>query len=253
MLLPFSTSNGKLQVVGLPVIVVALAAILFAAPEGSSKVDPRDGLSYQWIPSGSYLTGCLPSDTECYGLERHREKITIAQGFWIGRTEVTQAAYMRVMDAAPSRYKGADRPVDSVGWSDATAYCSRIGMRLPTESEWEYAAYGGIAELPKRPLGSLAWYDANSNDSTHRVATRLPNSYGLWDMLGNVWEWVQDAGRGPGERILKGGSFYNIARDVRVSGRMSAPPELRHRDLGFRCAASSWPGENSATGSTPHP
>lgn len=222
-------------------MVVALAAILPAAPGSSFKVNLRDGLTYQWIPPGSYLTGCLPGDAECYGLERHPEKIVLAQGFWISRTEVTQAAYTRVMAADPSRYKGTDYPVDSVGWDDATAFCSRVGMRLPTESEWEYAAYGGAAELPKEPLEAIAWYDANSNDSTHPVATKLPNGYGLWDMLGNAWEWVQDAGKEPGEHILKGGSFYNIARDIRISGRLSAPSDLRHRDIGFRCASSTWP------------
>lgn len=181
-----------------------------ATPDGASRVNLKDGLSYEWIPPGSYFTGCLAGDTDCYGLERRRERITIAQGFWIGRTEVTQAAYMRVMNAAPSRYKGDDRPVDSVGWNDATTYCGRIGMRLPTESEWEWAAYGGVAELPKEPLGASAWYGPNSDDSTHLVATKLPNGYGLWDMLGNVWEWVQDAGRGPGEHVLKGGSFITL-------------------------------------------
>jgi formylglycine-generating enzyme required for sulfatase activity len=251
--LPFSSPNGKFRVIGLSVIVAALAAVPPAAPGGSSKVNPRDGLTYQWIPPGSYFTGCLPEDRECYGLERHREKIVVASGFWIGRTEVTQAAYKRVMNAAPSFYKGADFPADRVGWTDATAYCSRIGMRLPTESEWEWAAYGGTAEVPTEPLGSLAWYDPNSNDTTHPVATRLPNGFGLRDMLGNVWEWVQDAGKGPGEHILKGGSFYNTSRDVRVSGRLSAPPDLRHRDIGFRCASSVWPEERSASGSVTRP
>jgi len=222
-------------------------------PDGTSRVNFHDGLTYQWIPPGSYYTGCLPGDVDCYGVERHREKITVGRGFWIGRTEVTQSAYMRVMHADPSRYKGAERPVDTVGWNDASTYCSRIGMRLPTESEWEWAAYGGTPELPKQPLGAYAWYDANGNDSTHPVATKVANGYGLWDMLGNVWEWVQGAGRGPGEHILKGGSFYNIARDVRVSGRMSAPPDLRHRDLGFRCASSSFSGETFPTGRTTHP
>jgi formylglycine-generating enzyme len=238
---------------GLAVIAPVGIAVPYAAHGSLVRVNFRDGLTYQWVPPGSYYTGCLPGDTECYGLERHREKITLSQGFWIGRTEVTQAAYMRVMDAAPSRYKGEDRPVDSVGWNDATSYCSRIGMRLPTESEWEWAAYGGTPELPKEPLGAYAWYDQNSDDSTHPVTTKLPNGYGLSDMLGNVWEWVQDAGRGPGNHVLKGGSFYNIARDVRVSGRMSAPADLRHRDLGFRCASSALPGETSPAGRARHP
>lgn len=253
IVLPFSGPNGKFRIMGLSVIVASLTVVLPAAPGGPSKVNPRDGLTYQWIPPGSYFTGCLPGDTECYGLERHREKIVVDNGFWIGRTEVTQAAYMRVMSADPSYYKGADRPADRVGWADATTYCSRIGMQLPTESEWEYAAYGGTAELPKEPLVSVAWYDPNSNDSTHPVATKLPNGYGLWDMLGNVWEWIQDAGKEPGEHILKGGSFYNTSRDVRVSGRLSAPPNLRHRDIGFRCASSVWPEERSASSSVTRP
>jgi hypothetical protein len=135
---------------------------------------------------------------------------------------------------------------DRIGWTDATAYCSRIGMRLPTESEWEWAVYGGTAELPKEPVGSLAWYEPNSNDTTHPVASKVPNGYGLWDMLGNVCESVQDSGKEPGEHILKGGSFYNSARDVRVSGRLSALPDLRHRGIGFRCASSTWPEERPA-------
>lgn len=242
----------KVCLFGLAAIAPIWNPVPPAIPESSSTVNSQDGLSYQWIPSGSYFTGCLPGDTECYGLERRREKIAISQGFWIGRTEVTQAAYLRVMNADPSRYKSADRPVDSVNWNDATTYCSRIGMRLPTESEWEWAAYGGTPELSTQPLGDRAWYDPNSNDSTHPVATKLPNGYGLWDMLGNVWEWVQSAGRQRGEHILKGGSFYNSARDLRVSGRMSAPTDLRHRDLGFRCASTESPDGTSPVGSTTH-
>jgi len=248
-----SRPTGIFRIMGLSLIATSLSAVLSAAPGNSSKVNSRDGMTYQWISPGSYFTGCLPGDTECYGLERHPEKIVVARGFWIGRTEVTQAAYMRVIHADPSYYNGADLPVDRVGWTDATTYCSRIGMRLPTESEWEYAAYGGTAVVPKEPLASLAWYDANSNDSTHTVATKLPNGSGLWDMLGNVWEWVQDAGKEPGEHILKGGSFYNTSRDVRVSGRLSAPRDLRHRDIGFRCASSVSPENGSASGSVARP
>jgi len=225
---------------GFPLILAVLAVGLPPPDRNSMRVNPRDGQGYRWIGSGSYFTGCLPDDKQCFGLERHREKVAV-NGFWIGQTEVTQAAYGRVMHADPSRYHGANLPVDSVGWPDATQYCNRIGMRLPTESEWEYAAYGGTAELPRQPLASIVWYDANSNDSTHPVGTKRPNAFELSDMLGNVWEWVEDAGFEPQEHLLKGGSFYNIARDLRVANRLSAPLDLRHRDLGFRCAASEWP------------
>lgn len=251
--MPISNANDGFRVTIMPVILVILAAVIGATRGHAQKVNHLDGLTYQWIQPGSYITGCLPEDTECYGLERHREKIAVSKGFWIGRTEVTQAAYMRVMNADPSYYKGMDLPADRIGWTDASDYCSRIGMRLPTESEWEWAAYGGTEELPKEPLAAIAWYDPNSNDRTHPVATKRPNGYGLWDMLGNVWEWVQDAGIESGEHILKGGSFYNSSRDIRVSGRLSAPPDLRHRDLGFRCASSSWPGKSSLTGNTERP
>jgi Sulfatase-modifying factor enzyme 1 len=222
-------------------LLICLAILSSLAPQGFA--DPptrtsRDGLIYVWIPPGSYVTGCLPGDTDCNGLERPGQKIVLSGGFWIGRTEVTQSAYLRIMGIDPSRYKGADLPVDSVSWPNATAYCQRIGMRLPTESEWEYAAYGGTTQLPQEPLGARAWLDPNSDDQTHPVGTKLPNGYGLVDMLGNVWEWVQDAGIEPGEHILKGGSFYNSGRDLRVSNRLSAPPGLDHRDIGFRCASS---------------
>jgi formylglycine-generating enzyme required for sulfatase activity len=229
----------------LAVVVVLLASALAPTAGNPSRMNSKDGLTYVWIRPGSYFTGCLPGDAQCYGLERPRREIQIAIGFWIGRTEVTQSAYQRVMGVNPSHYRGTDLPVDGVTWPEATEYCGRVGMRLPTESEWEYAAYGGTTQLPQEPLGSAAWYDANSGDSTHPVGQKLPNGYGLYDMLGNVWEWVADAGIGPGERLLKGGSFYNIARDVRVANRLSAPPGLDHRDLGFRCAATTWPEPGS--------
>lgn len=230
----------------LPRLVLLALVILAAFPRDARSLPHKkgpDGLVYIRIPSGSYFTGCLPGDPQCMGLERRRANIVLARGFWIGQTEVTQAAYRRVMHTHPSRYPGAGRPVDSVQWANATEYCRRIGMRLPTESEWEYAAYGGTNALPLQPLTDIAWFDANSNDETHPVATKQPNGYGLFDMLGNVWEWVQDPGIEPGEHILKGGSFYNIARDLRVSGRLSAPPGLNHRDIGFRCASAQTPAE----------
>lgn len=223
---------------------VVSAVILFSANTSHrSRVNLKDGLAYIWISPGKYWTGCLPGDTRCIGWERKRAEVRIEKGFWIGQTEVTQAAYKKVMNTDPSYYPGANLPVERVGWTDATTYCSQVGMRLPTESEWEYAAYGGTVELPKEPVDSIAWYDSNSQDTTHTVGTKPPNGFGLFDMLGNVWEWVADVGtidvngKIPEAKVLKGGSFYNSVRDIRVADRLGAPADLRHRDVGFRCAA----------------
>ncbi len=224
----------------------SLAIFVLLAPSAMAKksnekkrVNHEDGLTYIWIPAGSYHTGCLADDSHCLGNERKSANITIADGFWITETEITQAAYKKVMDAEPSYYQGSRLPVERVSWSDADAYCRRAGMRLPTESEWEYAAYGGTEQLPGA-LGLSAWYSSNSSDQTHPVREKQSNEFGLYDMLGNVWEWVSDAGAGAGSHLVKGGSFYSDEPDVRVAGRQVAPQDLKHRDIGFRCASSTW-------------
>ncbi len=115
-------------------------------------------------------------------------------------------------------------------------------MRLPTEVEWEVAARGGHAWSTFAELDSLAWFAPNSDDQTHEVTRKQPNAFGLYDVLGNVWEWVQDSYRqDPRKRILRGGSLTNLARDLRVSNRLWALPETAHRNMGFRCAARSLP------------
>lgn len=182
--------------------------------------------------------GCSPGDSECFEWEKPAREATISKAFRIGRTEVTQDAYRRVTGSNPSRYRGGNLPVDQVSWQAASNYCSAIGMRLPTSAEWEYAARGGDNAARYGDLDSTAWYDANSGDTTHPVATKQPNAYGLYDMLGNLWEWVQDdyLKTGKRDKILRGGSFVNIGRDVRVSDLLWADPKLAHRDMGFRCA-----------------
>ena len=205
------------------------------------RINPRDGLTYVWIAPGSYFTGCSVDDKECMGGARERpwQRIQFERGFWIGKTEVTQAAYQKIVGVNPSRYPGPSHPVEQVDWTSARNYCRAVTMRLPTESEWEFAAEGGIDGPRYGSLDSIAWYDPNSMDSTHDVATKKANRYGLFDMLGNVWEWVQDTPSvDPNRRIMKGGSFYNIARDLRVPNREFPVEDLRHRNVGFRCAAN---------------
>jgi formylglycine-generating enzyme required for sulfatase activity len=225
-------------------LVISLASIWRLSDHATiySKINPRDRLTYIWIPPGAYFTGCDPQDKECIGWERPRHKILIEKGFWIGQTEVTQAAYHSVMGSNPSRYKGPNRPAEQVDWYSATAYCHRVGMRLPIESEWEYAALGGVQAPRYGPLGEIAWYDGNSNDMTHDVAQKHPSPYGLFDMLGNAWEWVEDVCTCDARRrIMKGGSFYNISRDLRASNRETPLDTLQHRNIGFRCVADSLP------------
>jgi len=225
-------------------LVICLASIWHISDHATvyAKINPRDRLTYIWIRPGAYFTGCDPQDKECIGWERPRHKILIEKGFWIGQTEVTQAAYLSVMGSNPSRYRGPNRPAEQVDWYSATTYCHRVGMRLPLESEWEYAALGGVQAPRYGPLGEIAWYDGNSNDTTHEVAQKQPSPYGLFDMLGNAWEWVQDVCTCDAKRrIMKGGSFYNISRDIRASNRETPLDTLQHRNIGFRCVAHSLP------------
>ncbi len=223
-------------------LVIALLFAPFAMAKKSNekkRVNHEDGLTYIWIPAGSYSTGCVQGDANCTGDERKKANISIPEGFWISETEVTQAAYKKVMNAEPSYYQGPRLPVERVSWADADSYCRRAGMRLPTESEWEYAAYGGTERLPGS-LGVSAWYSSNSGDQSHSVHEKEGNEFGLYDMLGNVWEWVGDTGTAPDSHILKGGSFYSTEQEARVAGRQGAAADLKHRDIGFRCASNTW-------------
>ena len=165
----------------------------------------KDALEYVYIPPGTFKMGCVPGDSGCDDDEKPRHEVTITRGVWLGKTEVTWGAYRRffqVADAMGNKGSGAgDRhPVVNVSWNDAVAFCSWSGGRLPTEAEWEYAARGGV-EGKKYPWGnSLDHEQANYSgtggrdrwDRTSPVGSFAPNGYGLYDMAGNVWEWVWD-------------------------------------------------------------
>jgi formylglycine-generating enzyme required for sulfatase activity len=220
-----------------PAVSIVCALTCACALTAETKRNQKDGLIYVRIPAGTYTMGCSPGDGECFDWEAQPRDVIVEKSFWIGQTEVTQQAYEKVIGTNPSRYRGPELPVDQVSWFDARRYCEAAGMRLPTEIEWEYAARAGTRGPRYDSVESIAWYDANSNDQTHRVAQKEPNAFGLYDMLGNVWEWVQDTYGSDGKkRVLRGGSFYNLARDLRVSNRLWAVPETNHRNMGIRCA-----------------
>jgi formylglycine-generating enzyme required for sulfatase activity len=228
---------------------------------GTVRENPKDGLKYVWIPPGTFMMGCSPGDSECFDWEKPSHQVTITRGFWIGQTPVTVGAYKRFaratgrrMPDAPSFNSGwtnENMPIVNVSWDDAQAYCGWMGGRLPTEAEWEYAARAGSAGARYGPIDEVAWYDGSSGLQMHDVAQKRPNGFGLYDMLGNVWEWVNDwydekyyqsspsqdpPGPTSGKlRVLRGGSWDEGPGVVRASIRHVDFPDNRFFNYGFRC------------------
>ncbi len=228
-----------------------------AAPKaGQVRTNPKDGLAYVWIPPGTFQMGCQPEDTECDPDEKPRHPVTIGHGFWMGRTEVTVAPYGKSA-VVPEGQEGADHPVINVTRDEARAFCQWSGGRLPSEAEWEYAARGGRDGL-KYPWGNtISHEDANHIgtagrddwDTTSPVESFPANGFGLFDMAGNVWEWVEDdyhdsyqgapgdgsSWQGGDRAFLRGGSWFCLPKYVRTSNRNLVPPGARRALDGFRC------------------
>jgi formylglycine-generating enzyme required for sulfatase activity len=232
------------------------------------KKNSRDGLIYVWVPAGSFMMGCSPGDDQCFNEEKPEHQVSISKGFWIGQAEVTVEAYKRFAGIAEDRKlapgnassgarsagrqdDGKDMPIVNVTWDEASNYCKWIGGRLPTEAEWEYAARAGSTTSRYGELDDIAWYEKNSGNTIHPVGQKQANQFGLFDMLGNSWEWVNDWYDGkyylsspesdpPGPENgqmhgLRGGSWLNGAKLVRVSDRGRSTPELRFNYFGLRC------------------
>jgi eukaryotic-like serine/threonine-protein kinase len=223
---------------------------------------PKDTQKYKWIPPGTFMMGCSAGDNECEPSEKPAHQVTISRGFWMGQTEVTVGAYknfaevtQRQMPDYPSFNRGwanENMLIVKVLWNDARAYCRWAGGRLPTEAEWEYAARGGSSAAPYGDLDEIAWYDKNSGGKTHDVAQKAPNGFGLYDMLGNASEWVNDwwganyyqnspsqdpPGQATGDwfRVLRGGDWYSKEKWVRVSTRDGVSISGVNESIGFRC------------------
>jgi len=185
-----------------PVACALGLALVTASARGQeslirARTNPKDLQFYVWVPPGTFQMGCSPTAAECGDGERPLHAVNISHGFWIGRTEVTVAAFKGFTTgsgsiAMPERQQGDQYPVVNVTWTDAQAYCHWAGGRLPTEAEWEYAARGGATGGRYGVLDEIAWYAGNSSGQPHQVATKKPNGYGLYDMLGNVFEWAAD-------------------------------------------------------------
>lgn len=222
---------------------------------GEVRQNPKDGLRYVYIPAGTFVMGCPPGDTHCAADEKPPHEVRISFGFWMGQTEVTVGAYKQFLAGSGKpapRIPDDSLPASQVNWNDAYDYCSWAGMRLPTEAEWEYAARAGEPSAEYGPPDEIAWLATNSGGGPRSVAQKKPNHFGLYDVLGNLWEWTADwysptTYRGSGGsdpkgpptgswRVVRGGSWNKGPNVVRLSARGGVPPVMRTADIGFRCA-----------------
>ena len=202
-----------------------------------------------WIPGGKFMMG---STERVHDENDHPEHTVILDGFFMDTTEVTQTEYARVMGKNPSHFKGCpDCPVENVTWDDAMAYCKKVGKRLPTEAEWEYACRAGSMAINYLDNDKNAWYEDNSEQKTHPVGQKKPNGLGLYDMFGNVWEWCSDwydstyYGKSPSHnpqgpdsgmhRIFRGGSWISNGAILHCALRDWGVPDRGDNLMGFRC------------------
>lgn len=236
-----------------------------------------NGVSFEMvrIDSGSFVMGAT-SDMEeteeeleeCGYIvqsiyEKPIHKVTLCN-YYIGRTVVTQKLWTAIMGANPSKFRGANKPVENISWSDCQVFISKLNaltgkvFRLPTEAEWEFAARGGNLSRHYRYSGSdtlanVAWYYINSEyDTTSDVAKKQPNELGLYDMSGNVFEWCSDwygdysciaqhnpMGAKYGEdRVARGGSWLDGSVLCRVSSRSCFSADTKDYFIGLRLALS---------------
>jgi sulfatase modifying factor 1 len=234
--------------------------------------DRIDRQQYVWIPPGTFQMGCASNDKRCKPDEKPQHTVTITRGYWMGQTEVTVGAYQKYAQSRklkmPTKpmYGGwtvTNRPIVNVSWADASAFCEWAGGRLPTEAEWERAARGGAENeiYPGNNENSRekANFDGKAGSDTFPDIAPVqqfdPNAFGLYDMLGNVWEWVSDwfgpypssavtDPRSPDngkEHIRRGGSYLSDYKDhLRLSYRERSAANGA-QNIGLRCVLDETP------------
>lgn len=226
------------------------------------------------IPLGRFMMGALSDDDEALDEEVPRHEVEISRSFYAGKYPVTQKLWKEVMEDNPSYHDGDNHPVEKVSWLDCIRFCNDLsflegrtqaytingedvfcdweanGYRLLTEAEWEYCARAEQNTLysGSNDLNEVAWWGKNSGDETHPVGLKKPNHFGLYDMVGNVWEWCWDGMRDYSEekqvdpkgnpddswRSFRGGSYCNFEEGSRVSFRVSSAKTYSRDNLGFR-------------------
>lgn len=283
-----------MQKVKLTLFVLILSAVVLDA-QSTKKL--KNAPEMVLVKGGTYTIGCTSEQRDCDGDESPTVEVTV-KDFHIGKYEVTQALWEEVTGKNPSKFKGESHPVESISWYEAVEFCNKLsemsgltpaykidkstvdpnnhntddkskwtvefdkdanGFRLPLESEWEFAARGGVKGADSQTLysgsddiGEVAWYYENSDQKSHKVGSKSANVLGLYDMSGNVWEWcwswkdnyntgnitkADGAVSGTG-RVYRGGSWFSEPKYCRVSPRGSDNPEYRDTGIGLRLVRS---------------
>lgn len=252
----------------LMLFVVSLTIFYFASYSMAQKkgsnifISPTLGAKFVLIPAGTFMMGSPRDEPGRDSDETPQHQVTISRPFYMQTTEVTQVQWKKVMGNNPSHFSscGDDCPVELVSWEDVQDFIKKLNSmegtdkyRLPTEAQWEYAARAGTTTRfhmgnSDDDLLRAGWLKANSGSKTHQVGQKTSNSWGLYDMYGNVYEWVQDwfrlytvgsltdpAGPPSGlKRVRRGGSWSGIARYCRSANRDYFGPGQRSGLLGFR-------------------
>ena len=239
------------------------------AAMGERLVSKVGDIELVQIPAGRFEMGSPKSEEGRYDDEGPQHRVTVP-AFAIGRYAVTNEEYARFLSSHPDatepqywgdrKYNQARQPVVGVSWEDARRFAVWAGGRLPTEAEWEYAARAGttaryLVGSTKVDLDRMAWNVENSGSSLHPVGRKEPNAWGLYDVLGNVYEWVEDDWHGTyvaapsdgsawvdeprsAHRVVRGGSFFDTLRFVRAAYRYGYGPDFRNFIIGFRVVVS---------------
>jgi len=228
--------------------------------------DTATGIEMLLVPPGTFQMGCNGGTTDgatehgCYANALPVHAVTLTNAFYAGRYEVTQSQWQTRIQSNPSGFQNfadsPDRPVEQVSWNMAQGFLAGTGLRLLTEAEWEYSCRAGTStpyysgSADEQAAGILAWRSDNAGDQTHPVGTKQANALGIHDMLGNVWEWVNDwygpysdapqtnpIGAGSSTvRGIRGGAWHDVPSIVNSAIRHRDVPDITGNGLGFRVA-----------------